>query len=78
MMPRRVSAWEWLKAAASGKVYWDDRYLADHIAASILDRVPKFMRSWPILKRWFWQQEELDKAREAALRFIEDFVEGQD
>jgi hypothetical protein len=28
----------------------------------ILDSVPKFMRSWIFIKRFYWQKEEIEEA----------------
>ena len=33
-------------------------WIVDHI----LVYVPHFMRSWPFIRRLYWQQEEVDKA----------------
>ena len=38
----------------------------------LLDHLPMRMRGWPWLKRYYWQQEELDRAREEAKRLAED------
>lgn len=70
-MPQRTSAWLWIKDAAQGKIYWDDRYLADRIVASILDHTPRRMRSWPVFKRWFYQQEDIERAKHEAERLME-------
>lgn len=46
----------------------------------LLDLVPRFMRSWPILRRWYWQREELAAAHEWATEtaaFFADLDEEQ-
>lgn len=31
-----------------------------------LDLVPRFMRTWPLLRRWYWQPEQIAEARRRA------------
>lgn len=31
-----------------------------------LERVPRFMRTWPWLRQWYWTQEEIDRIKAEA------------
>ena len=44
-----------------------------------LDLVPHFMRSWPFLRRFYWQQEQLDEMWRRALiasEELQQYVQG--
>ena len=44
--------------------WWYDR---KHLPREfMLDLVPKFMRSWPVLQRWYWQAEEVAEIKARA------------
>lgn len=37
----------------------------------LLDRVPYFARSWPWLRQFYWQQEDIDRAETEAEEIME-------
>lgn len=59
--------------------YWDSRNAFYRWRADVLDFVPKSMRSWPILRRWYWQPEEIEEANRQAKELAKSFgTEWQD
>lgn len=38
---------------------------------ALLNTVPYFMRSWPLIKKFYWQKEDIERARQRAKEISE-------
>ena len=53
--------------------WWDWPLFSRHTGARrILDSVPSAWRTWPGLRRYYWQADEITQAREKYARLFED------